>query len=111
MDVITLDEFCSERGIDKIDLLKIDTEGNELSCLLGAKELLERGAIGAIHFEFNEMNAVSHATFKDFWDLLDGYDFARLLPGGRLLPITKYSPLQCEIYAYQNIVAVRRNKN
>lgn len=108
VDVVTLDEFCDERGIENIDLLKIDTEGNELNCLLGAKNLLARGAIHALSFEFNEMNAVSHATFKDFWDLLDGYDLARLLPGGRLLPIIDYSPLYCEIYAYQNIVAVKR---
>lgn len=111
VDVITLDEFCDERGIQHIDLLKIDTEGNELNCLLGAQKLLARGAIRAISFEFNEMNAVSHATFKDFWDLLDGYDIARLLPGGRLFPIKNYSPLYCEIYAYQNVVAVRRTES
>jgi len=107
VDVITLDDFCAEHGIDHIDLLKIDTEGNELKCLLGASQLLANRAIDAIQFEFNEMNIVSHATFKDFWDLLRDYSFARLLPRGRLLPIQSYSPLVCEIYAYQNIIAVR----
>ena len=106
VDVITLDEFCETNNINRIDLLKIDTEGNELKCLMGARRLLERNAIKAIQLEFNEMNIISHATFKDFWDLLEGFSFARLLPGGNLMPIKTYSPLQCEIYAYQNIVAV-----
>lgn len=107
VEVITLDEFCTQHGIDHIHLLKNDTEGNELKCLQGASGLLNRGAIDVIQFEFNEMNVVSHAAFKDFWDLLHDYQFLRLLPGGRLLPIDQYSPLYCEIYAYQNIVARR----
>ena len=59
--------------------------------------LLTRGAIRTIQFEFNEMNIISHATFKDFWDILRGYHFFRLLPGGRLMPIVVYRPLLCEI--------------
>ena len=107
VQVVTLDQFCDEQDIDHIDLLKIDTEGNELACLRGAKDLLSRRAIRTIQFEFNEMNIISRATFKDFWDLLEGYRFFRLLPGGRLIPIELYRPLLCEIYAYQNIVAER----
>ena len=33
VDVITLDEFAAQNNIEKIDLLKIDTEGNELSLI------------------------------------------------------------------------------
>ena len=109
IQVVTLDQFCDHHNIYYIDLLKIDTEGHELSCLQGAQNLLARRAIRAIQFEFNEMNIISHVTFKDFWDLLRGYRFFRLLPGGRLLPIEAYRPLLCGIYAYQNIVAELRN--
>ena len=109
VDVITLDHFCIENNVHSIDLLKIDTEGNELKCLMGARQLLRDGKINAVQFEFNEMNIISHSTFKDFWDLLDNFDFYRLLPGGKLLPIRKYSPVICEIYAYQNIVALKRS--
>lgn len=107
VDMITLDDFCSKHQIDHIDLLKLDTEGHELQCLLGAKKILQEGRIKAIQFEFNEMNIVSKSTFKDFWDLLKGFKFYRLLPGGRFLEIKKYSPLYCEIYSYQNIVALK----
>lgn len=35
VDVITLSAFISERRINNIDILKIDTEGHELKCLQG----------------------------------------------------------------------------
>lgn len=61
--------------------------------------------IKAIHFEFNEMNVHSRAFFRDFWNLLDGYRFYRLLPN-EMLEIKTYHPLYCEVFAYQNIVAI-----
>lgn len=87
-------------------MLKIDTEGNEFKVLLGCLEALKEKRINAIHIEFNEMNIVSKVSFKDFWDLLSDYNFYRILPGGGLLPIKNYSPIMCEIYAFQNIVAI-----
>lgn len=104
----TLDEFVNKYDIGLIDLLKIDTEGNELAVLRGANEALRRGIIKAIHFEFNEMNVISRCYFKDFWDILTDYNIYRLLPNG-MLRIKKYSPLYCEIYAYQNIVAILKD--
>jgi FkbM family methyltransferase len=93
-----------------IDLLKIDTEGNEYNVLLGAKEFLNKKQINAIHFEFNEMNIISKTTFKDFWELLhDDYNLYRILPYGKLLEIKNYLPIHCEIYHYQNIVALLKN--
>lgn len=106
VEIITLDEFVNSQNIQVIDLLKIDTEGNEFNVLLGCKDLLKSRKIKAIHFEFNEMNIVSKVSFKDFWDYLVDYDFYRILPGGELLKIENYSPIGCEIYAFQNIVAI-----
>ncbi len=106
VEIIKLDEFIIEQNISTIDLLKIDTEGNEFNVLLGCIENLKNKKIKAIHFEFNEMNIISKVSFKDYWDLLSDYRFYRILPGGGLLPIKNYSPIKCEIYAFQNIVAV-----
>jgi len=47
----TLDEFCRERGIERVDLLKIDTEGSDLSVLQGAQRLLSERAVRFVHVE------------------------------------------------------------
>ena len=105
--IIKLSDFVTEHGIDYIDLLKIDTEGNEMQVLLGLKDFIAEGKVGTIHFEFNEMNVISRVFFKDYFDLLPNYDFYRLLPNG-MLPIKRYIPIDCEIFAYQNIVAIKK---
>lgn len=105
VDIITLDAFVKEHRIKLINLLKIDTEGNELNVLKGASECLKNNIIDIIHIEFNEMNIVSRVYMKDFFDLLYNFKFYRMLSDG-LVPLT-YNPLTCEIFAYQNIVAVR----
>jgi len=106
VEVATLDDRLRREGVTHVDLLKIDTEGHELSVLQGARELLAAGAIAAVVFEFNEMNVISRVFLRDFYDLLPGYCFYRLLPDG-LAPLGPYVARQCEIFAYQNIVAVR----
>jgi FkbM family methyltransferase len=103
---VALDDFIRDKEICEIDLLKIDTEGHELEVLKGARFAIKNRIIRVIHFEFNEMNVVSRSFFKDFVELLPGYDLFRLLPAG-LIPL-KYSPLNTEIFAYQNIVAFLR---
>lgn len=105
--MITLDSFVESRNITRIDLLKIDTEGNELDVLKGAARAISEGKILAIHFEFNEMNVISRTFFRDFWEALPNYAFYRMVPNG-LLRIAQYQPLSCEIYAYQNIVALKQ---
>jgi FkbM family methyltransferase len=106
--VSTIDDFVAERGLERITLLKIDTEGHEYQVLCGAEQTLARGMIDLIQIEFNEMNVVSRVFFRDFYNLLGrAYDAYRLLPGG-LLPISRYRPLQCELFAFQNLLFVRR---
>jgi FkbM family methyltransferase len=108
VELTTLDQFIELENIKEIDLLKIDTEGNELQVLMGGVNAIKSKKIKVIHFEFNEMNVSSRAFFRDFWKLLDGYQFYRLLPSD-MLEIKVYSPLQCEIFAYQNIVAILKD--
>ncbi|MGH8611468.1 MAG: FkbM family methyltransferase [Gammaproteobacteria bacterium] len=47
----TLDHFCREHGVSRIDLLKIDAQGAEFSILQGGVDLLSRGAIRVIFVE------------------------------------------------------------
>jgi FkbM family methyltransferase len=106
--IIRLDEQAEQMGLSKIDLLKIDTEGHEYDVLQGAGQWLRSDKIGIIHFEFNEMNVVSKHFLKDFFELLSEYRLYRLLPAG-LLELN-YHPLRCEIFAYQNIIAIHNSR-
>lgn len=108
VSVKTIDQLSEHYGIDRIKLLKIDTEGNEFKVLLGSKRMLDNDLIDVIQFEFNEMNVISRVFFKDFYNLLKNYAFFRLLPDG-LMPLGEYSPFTCEIYAYQNIIAINNS--
>jgi len=107
VDVIDLDSFLVEKGIEKVNLLKIDVEGNEYRVLEGVKNALRKGIIEVIHFEFNEMNVVSRTFLKDFYEILSDYRLFRMLPNG-LVAIDKYKPIFCEIYAFQNLVAIHK---
>ena len=62
----TLDLFCEREAIPNIDFLKIDTEGNELDVLEGAKKLLSGGKIKIIQFEFGECDVFSQSFFERF---------------------------------------------
>lgn len=110
VDIIKLDDFVIEHNIEEIDLLKIDTEGNELNVLKGFEKHIQSKKVDIIHFEFNNMNVISRTFFKDFYEFLEYYDFYRMLPNS-LVPLGEYNPLFCEIFAFQNIVAIRKGVN
>jgi FkbM family methyltransferase len=103
--VTTLDHFCCESGLAKIDLLKIDTEGHELSILRGAAKLIANRVVPLIQFEFNEMNVFSRVFMKDFYELLPEFVFYRLAKD-HLIALGNYDSRH-EIFKFQNILAVR----
>lgn len=49
--VVTLDRYCAEHGVERIDFLKLDTQGYELRVLEGAASLLARQAVPLIYLE------------------------------------------------------------
>jgi FkbM family methyltransferase len=102
---ITIDQYCEQNNINKIDLLKIDTEGHEYSVLLGAKRMLSEGKIALIQFEFNEMNVISRTFFKDFYDLLSPTYKIYRLNGDRLIEISQYDSI-LEVFKFQNFIAI-----
>jgi len=108
--VINLDKFLRGKNIESVSLLKIDTEGHELAVLKGAKHYISSGKIRAIHFEFNDSNVSSRTYFRDFWDFLPNYTLYRLLPNG-MVKIKSYDPIFCEVFAYQNVVAILNHSN
>lgn len=106
----TVDDFVAEHALRTIHLLKIDVEGHELNVLRGAQQSLARGIIDVIQFEFNALNVISRVFFRDFCECLPYYKFYRMLPTG-IIPLGPYNSLFYEIFAFQNIVAIRRDCN
>ena len=51
VQLVSLDRYCSERGIERIDLLKIDIQGNESRAFAGAARMLREKRIGTIFAE------------------------------------------------------------
>lgn len=45
---VTIDSFCLMNDVDKIDILKLDVQGNELAALKGADQMLSTGRVQMI---------------------------------------------------------------
>ena len=103
--LVTIDEFARSRGIKEIELLKVDVEGAEIDVLQGANGLIHEHRIHAIQFEAGFAHVIQHTWMRDFYRLLIGYSFYRLLPHG-LLPLGEYRPPTHEMFRFQNLVAV-----
>jgi FkbM family methyltransferase len=54
VEAVTLDSFCNQQNINKIDYLKLDVEGAELEALIGASGLLENKAVRYLQFEISK---------------------------------------------------------
>jgi FkbM family methyltransferase len=88
--VSTIDGYCTDHQIDRIDILKVDVQGRDLSVLRGAKAMLA----GNVTLVRTELNFMTLYTGQD--DPLDtlrfmrelGYDliafYEQHLRGGRL---------------------------
>lgn len=71
--VVAGEEFCTRKGIDRIDFLKLDVEGYEHRVLKGFAGMLEDGRIGVIQFEYGYINIETHFLLKDFYDYLRAF--------------------------------------
>ncbi|MFC0406750.1 FkbM family methyltransferase [Roseomonas elaeocarpi] len=105
IECTTLDAYLEQAGIDRVDFLKIDTEGFDLNVLKGAERAIRDRRIGMIQFEFIPANIATRATMRDFFTALPGYEIYRLCLNGALLPLSPYDVKRCEIYVTQNLIA------
>lgn len=83
----TLDIYARQAGLDRIDILKIDTEGHELAVMRGASGLLQHGCVGVLQFEYNNCWIYARHFLRDAFQLLTpmGYHLGKLTPRGVML--------------------------
>ena len=72
VNIGTLDNYCLDNQITKIDFLKIDVEGNELEVLKGAERLLKSGQVQAMQIEYGGTYIDAVILLKDVFDYLNG---------------------------------------
>jgi FkbM family methyltransferase len=103
----TLATFCDEEKIDRVELMKIDTEGHDSFVLKGAVDLFQEGRIDVAQFEYNHRWVYSRSYLKDVFDLLEGlpYRVARIR-GDRLELFEDWHP-EIERYFEANYLIVR----
>ena len=78
----TIDKLVRERGIDRVDFIKLDLEGGEYRALRGAANVLRRDAL--IFVMENSVHAAKQGGFleTDPFDYLSGLGYALLAPNG-----------------------------
>lgn len=109
-DVVRLargDTYCAAQGIDRIDFLKIDTEGHEVSVLNGFRETLAAGRAQVIQFEYGGTWLDSRSQLADAFDLLAplGYVIGRVRPDG--IAVMPAYHQAADNFRYANYLAFR----
>jgi FkbM family methyltransferase len=102
----TVDQYCSDQGIERINFLKVDTEGNELEVLLGAKHFLRRGKIDYIQFEYGGTFLDARISLKEVFNELQKYRYSifKIFPN-RLEYRRQFKP-EYENFEYSNFLAI-----
>lgn len=76
VDVLTIDEVCETRGIKRVDLIKIDTDGHELAVLRGARKTIAEN-LPCIIFEAGlYLIEEKGGTFDEYLDYLTAFGYS-----------------------------------
>ncbi len=77
VQAVTVDDYVHEHRLAGIDLLKIDTEGNEEAVLRGSLAQLERGCIEFVfcECEFTRREDEPHGDFRAILEILEPLDY------------------------------------
>jgi FkbM family methyltransferase len=106
---LTLDEYVAERGIRRIDFLKMDIEGAEVSAFRGATNVLQR-LRPIIAVEYNRITLERAGTsLQDLDEILNSLDYDRFELNGqfRKLSLDRYKDVP-DHHAVFNVYAFPR---
>jgi FkbM family methyltransferase len=98
----TVDAFCQEQNIPRIEILKLDVQGGEYAVLQGARSMLSDQRIDLIYMELITGPAyIGQRGFHEYLTLLDSYKY-------RLFGI--YNWFHCQGWLFQtDLVVVSAN--
>jgi FkbM family methyltransferase len=104
VEVDTVDNFCQSHNVSKINLLKVDTEGNDYATLRGAKRMLNSSSVDFIYFEFNDFMpklGTSGGAINEISTFLSAFDFHFLAT------YTDYVVTEGELFVVANALVIR----
>ena len=106
VQIRTLDNYLDQNKLERIDYLKIDVEGHELSVLQGGREAFEKGKVKLGQFEYGGCNIDSRILLKDLFGFFIGYGYElhKLFPDGPRL--VEHYEQRLENFQLANYVAV-----
>jgi len=109
VNLIKLDDFCQENKIEKIDFLKLDIEGYELSALEGISDMLSRKKVGFIQVEIGAASLATKCMLFNIWTMLDSsYNFYLILKHG-VTQIVYKPDLECFFGASNFLLELKRS--
>jgi FkbM family methyltransferase len=76
VEVKTIDQFCRDESVERIDILKSDTQGYDLEVFKGAERTIRENRIGLIYFEIIFCDMYKNLpSFSEVYDFLTGRGF------------------------------------
>lgn len=72
---LTIDEYCKNNNVKNIDFLKVDVEGAEFSVILGCKNILKKGLVEIIQFEYGVTFDDANVKLLDVFNLVNSYGY------------------------------------
>lgn len=77
VQAVTLDDYCEQHQIERIEILKTDTEGHDLEVLKGATKLFTSGKVDWVFVEVTfDANDTTHSQFSQTYAWLDSHGLA-----------------------------------
>lgn len=105
---ISLDDYAKEKGLNEIDLVKIDVEGAEMMVIKGIKELLSNNKVKIIQFEYGPFSIYAKSFLKDFFEILQMHEFEMFkISPGKLLFYQEYNHV-LDTFSHSNWLAVKK---
>lgn len=107
VSIKTIDDFVKNNKINKINYLKIDTEGSEYNVLMGANKSIKNGIIDIIQFEYGGCYLDAEKKLFDVYHFLkaNNYLVFRIISNG-LIYIENWND-SLENYTWSNYLAIK----
>ena len=107
VNVISLDIFCKNNNIKKIDLIKIDVEGFEKEVIEGGYKTIQDIKPKYIQIEYGLHQIFTNTNLHFFFQKVKNYNIYQLTPNN-MRKVSSIDPFS-NIYLFSNFVFIRKD--